>query len=68
MCSYFNPDCHNCEEYDSPVYICANSCRWLGDKKCEREEDDERGCEDCPSLIKDYVTAYRCKIGRCNNY
>lgn len=66
MCSYFNPDCHNCEEYDAAVYICANNARWLGDKECERDEDDERGCEDCPNLITDHVTAYRCKLGRCN--
>ena len=68
MCSYFNPDCYWCKEYDARVYICANNARWIGDTNCEREEDDEKGCEGCPSLIKDSVTAYHCTRDRCVNF
>lgn len=68
MCSYFNPDCYWCKEYEYSVSICANNARFIGDTKCEREEDDEKGCEGCPSLKKESVNAYHCTLDRCINW
>lgn len=65
MCSYFNPDCYWCKEYEQPIYECANMSRYFGDIVCCRDEDDERGCKDCPSLITDHVTAYHCTRRKC---
>ncbi len=61
MCSYFNPDCPWCEEYEAKTAICAK----LG--HCTRDEydHDTQGCKGCDSLILDSVTAYRCSRTRC---
>lgn len=61
MCSYFNPDCPWCEEYEAKSAICAN----IG--PCQRVEFDfdTYGCKGCDSLILDSVTAYRCSRTRC---
>lgn len=63
MCSYFNPDCGWCEEYEQRFEFCA---RMEFGEKCVRYDDDARSCEGCEHLIEDGATAYRCsRDGGC---
>ncbi len=64
MCSYFNPDCLFNEEYEACFKVCTYNT-YLGSSRCPEECINAGSCEDCPNLIEDSVTAYRCRRNRC---
>lgn len=64
MWSYFNPDCPYCEETEARFKACAYNT-YLGSSRCPEECINADSCEDCPNLIEDSATAYRCSRNRC---
>lgn len=65
MCSYFNPDCSYCKEYDCYFYVCAYNT-YLGSPKCPQSCIDADSCKDCENLVQDCATQYHCtRVGGC---